>query len=258
VTLRVLLVDDEPRARLRLAHLITRSGAAAVVVGEAGDGVSASAAINHLRPDVILLDLRMPGVDGMTLARQLAQLPDAPLVIFTTAHDRALDAFATAAVDYLLKPIEQARLAAALERAAARLAERAARLALHATAAVTAPGAAQLADLLVPPLRLSARSGAEIRLYDPRHITRLWSEDKYTLFRHGGLERILDESLNVLESVLAPLGFLRIHRGELVQLAAIRAVHLGGDVAEVELDDGQRAAVSRRALPTLRRRLAER
>lgn len=255
MTLRVLLVDDEPMARRRLAHLFaTQEGA--TIVGEAGDGVTASAAISQLCPDVVLLDIHMPGIDGLRVAKQLAQLPDAPLVIFVTADSRhALTAFETAAFDYLLKPVEKVRLAKSLERAAARLAER---RAARDHAAITAPGAAGLADLLVPPLQLSARSGAEIRFFDPRHITRLWSEDKYTIFRYDGVERIIDESLTVLESLLSPLGFLRIHRGELIQLSAILALHAEGDVATVELNDGQLAAVSRRSLPTLRRRLLER
>lgn len=253
MTLRVLLVDDEPMARRRLAHLITRIGGV-TIVGEAGDGITASAAIAQLCPDLVLLDIHMPGVDGITVADKLLRVPDAPLVIFVTAdRSRAVAAFEAAALDYLLKPLGEERLATAFARASARLAERRA-----ARREITQPGAAQLADALVPHLRVTVRAGGEVRFFDPRHITRLWSEDKYTVFRYDGVERLLDESLSVLEGQLAPLGFLRVHRGELIQLAAIRAVHAEGDVATVELVDGQLASVSRRSLPTLRRRIAER
>jgi DNA-binding LytR/AlgR family response regulator len=262
IPLRVLLVDDEPLARKRLARLLAQC-AGTSLVGECGDGQAAASLIRTLSPDVVLLDIRMPGLDGLTLAAHLARTqapePARPLVIFTTAHaDHALEAFDAAALDYLLKPIELPRLARALDRARARLAALAA-LPTPASPIASAPCPplrSGLADLLAPPLRLTARSGDTFRLFDPAAITRLWSQDKYTAFLHDGVEHLLDESLTTLEQRLAPLGFLRVHRSELVALHHIRALHLDGDLATLELDDGQRAPVSRRYLPQLRRRLA--
>lgn len=291
--LRVLIVDDEPLARRRLARLVSRQDEAErdlELIGEAGDGDSAATIIRALAPDVVLLDIRMPGVDGVALARQLAAAPSlVPVVIFTTAHpEHAVDAFDAGAVDYLLKPIDPALLDRAFARARERLAARRAlgARAPHspapapapatATATTTSstslssstssppspqlPGASPLArELLAPPPappRLTARCGATVRLFDPRLISRFWAEDKYTVFRHGGAEHLLDESLLSLAQRLAPWGFLRVHRKELVQLARIRALHAEGETAELELDDDQRAPVSRRCLPILRRHLA--
>ena len=250
-SLRILLVDDEPLARKRLARLVGQC-ASSEIIGECGDGEAAATAIRALSPDVVLLDIRMPGLDGLSLASHLARLqPSRPLVIFTTAHaDHALEAFDAAALDYLLKPIELPRLARALDRARARLAD--------APPAPKEPAAgSSLAALLAPPLRLTARSGDTFRLFDPAAITRLWSQDKYTAFLHDGVEQLLDESLSSLEQRLASHHFVRVHRSELVSLRRIRALHLDGDLATVELDDGQRAPVSRRYLPQLRRHLSD-
>lgn len=260
--LRLLLADDEPLALRRLTRLLTQCPDV-TVVAQARDGETAAAAIREQAPDLVLLDIHMPGLDGLTLAAHLARThPTRPLVIFTTAHaSHAVDAFDTSAVDYLLKPLELPRLLRALERARARLSARGSPAA--PAAAVEPPPPPSLAgdpraDLLSPPLRLTARSGDTFRLFDPRHITRLWSQDKYTAFLFAQVEHLLDESLTSLEARLAPLSFLRVHRAELVALPHIRALHLDGDTATVSLSDGQLAPVSRRYLPLLRRRLEER
>ena len=115
--MRVLIVDDEPPARARLAALLAELPGFDVV-GEAGDGQSAVEAAMAHDPDIVLLDIRMPGMDGIEAARHLAGLPQPPAVIFTTAYDRyALEAFETQAVGYLLKPVRQQRLTEALEKA---------------------------------------------------------------------------------------------------------------------------------------------
>lgn len=257
--LRLLLADDEPLALRRLARLLTQCPEVAVVA-QARDGEAAAAAIRAHDPDLVLLDIRMPGLDGLTLAAHLARArPSRPLVIFTTAHaGHAVDAFDTSAVDYLLKPLELPRLLRALERSRARLSALAASPPAPLSPPPASPPGDALADLLAPPLRLTARSGDTFRLFDPRHITRLWSQDKYTAFLFAQVEHLLDESLTSLEARLAPLSFLRVHRAELVALPHIRALHLEGDTATVSLSDGQLAPVSRRYLPLLRRRLDER
>ena len=236
--MRVLVVDDEPLARRRLVRMLGRIPGV-VVTGEAEDGLAARHLLHAERPEVVLLDIQMPELDGLTL---MELEPDMPPVVFTTAYDQhAVRAFELAAVDYLLKPVQQARLEQALARARRREAARD-MAALHAH---LHPGA-------MP--RLVARHQGSLRLLDPRQVTRLFASDKYTIVRVDGDELMLDDSLNSLEERLAAHGFLRVHRGELINLAAVRAVHEAGGT-EVELTDGQRARVSRRMATELKRRL---
>ena len=118
MSLRVLIVDDEPPARERLRSMLAEAGDFEVA-GEAGNGEQALDMVDRLTPDIVLLDVRMPGIDGLEVARHLAALPEPPAVIFTTAFDEyALQAFDSEAVAYLLKPIRAEKLRAALAKAA--------------------------------------------------------------------------------------------------------------------------------------------
>jgi len=120
--LRALIVDDERLAREELAYLVERQGGAEVV-GQAGDGIQALGLVEDLDPDLVFLDVQMPGMSGFTLARQLLQRPMPPELVFVTAFDQhAVEAFQVNAVDYLLKPVDPARLDQAVQRAARRLA----------------------------------------------------------------------------------------------------------------------------------------
>jgi DNA-binding LytR/AlgR family response regulator len=216
------------------------------VVGEAENGHDALERIRTLRPDCVLLDIRMPGMDGLDLARAA---PDLPPIVFTTAFDRyAVEAFGTDAVDYLLKPVRQERLEAALSRVAARR-----------TAADPAHVRALLERLAregsAEPPRVTARSGKTVRLFDAREIGRFHAADRYTLFRHKGQDYVLDESLNALEVRLKPHGFLRVHRSELLNLHLVESVSLEGSTCTVSLRDGEEVPVSRRMAPDLKRRL---
>src|SRR5579885_3290312 len=117
MAMRVLIVDDEPLARERLAALLQECGEV-TVVGEAGDGRAAVEAVERLRPDVVLLDVRMPVMDGLEAARHLARFDTPPAIVFCTAYDEhALAAFEATAIDYLVKPVRAERLKTALERA---------------------------------------------------------------------------------------------------------------------------------------------
>jgi DNA-binding LytR/AlgR family response regulator len=234
VILRVVIVDDEAMARRRLVQLITRRGGA-VVIGEAADAEDGEALVAAVDPDVVLLDVRMPGRDGLSLARGLGSRPVRPAVIFTTAHaEFAVGAFDAEAVDYLLKPIAADQLARALDRAAARIAASGARL---------------------EPPRIPVRAGNVVSMVPALAVTRFRSIDKYTAFVAEGVEHLTEQPLVELEEQLAPWGFLRVHRSELIQLARVRGLHLDGATGEVELDDGQRVRISKRLLPSLRRRL---
>lgn len=222
--MRILVVDDEPIARARLVRLIAGIEGAEVA-GEASDGGEAIARARELSPDVLLLDIDMPGLDGLAVAED----PSVPAVIFTTAHkDYALEAFELNAVDYLLKPVSRERL----ERALAR---------------VRAPAAPEVNE----PWRLVITDGSVRRFVDARTVDSFTADRKYVVARIDGEELLLRESLDALERRLAPLGFVRAHRGALVRRAAIAAYDAtkGGTLI---LQSGERVPVSRRAAARVR------
>jgi len=231
--MRVMIVDDESVARQRLMRLL-KDIPNTSVVGEAGDAREALALLPSLGPDLILLDVEMPGVDGLTLAA----LPTLPAVIFVTAHaDRALQAFEVGAHDYLVKPVSLARLTSALDKVRARL-----------------PRDHDLSNDTPEPdewWRLTVTDGTLRRFVDAREVPCFVATDKYVSFTAQGRELLLRESLDALEERLGPHGFLRAHRGALVRRSAVEAFDQreGGTLVLV---DGERIPVSRRALPVIR------
>ncbi|MCB9748653.1 MAG: response regulator transcription factor [Myxococcales bacterium] len=231
--MRVLIVDDEPLARQRLRRLLD-PWPEVTVVGEAADADEALARVREAAPECVLLDIELPGLDGMNLALGHALPP----IIFVTAYpEHAVTAFEAEAVDYLVKPVRADRLRRALARARARL---------DARAPAERPAG------FVP---VTARRGAQVHVFDARRVLRFRAEQKYTSFLVDGREQLTDEPLGQLERRLAAHGYVRTHRAELVRLDAIASLHLEGRHAHVELADGQRAVVSRRQLLTLKRLL---
>lgn len=228
--LKVLVVDDEPLARRRLIRMLGRIGDVEVI-GEADNGEEA---LRHLREhpcDLLLLDIDMPRMDGLELAEQ----PRLPAIVFTTAHaEHALRAFEVAAADYLLKPISQTRLAESIER-------------VRAARGLTSTG--------VVPLRITAREGSTVHIVDVREVDRFHASHKCSVFWHRGRELLLDDSLNTLEQRLAPLGFFRSHRAELIRVEAVVALEVEGGQVRARMRDGSTAAVGRRTLAELKRRL---
>jgi two-component system LytT family response regulator len=251
--MRALVVDDEAPARRRLIRMLERISEVEVV-GEAADGIEALERITSTTPDVVFLDIQMPALDGLALARAV----DLPPFVFVTAHDEhALAAFEVGAADYLLKPINHARLLEALERVRVRLGTRALAAAakaeldeLRATLARLVGGAGGESSP-----RISARHGSIVRIFEAQEIGRFYASDKYTSFQQAGQEQILDESLSELELRLQDRTFMRVHRSELVNLTWVRALHGEAGGAWLELRDGQRAIVSRRMLAEVKRRL---
>ncbi len=244
--MRVLVVDDEPLARRRLLRMLAEIDGVESA-GEAGDGVEALAAIERDRPDAVLLDIRMPGLDGLSLA---ASRRDLPPIIFTTAYDEhAVEAFEVSALDYLLKPVKAERL----ERALAKVGRQPGGLDGARIESLLARIAAQTEARKAP--RISARSGGTLRLFELDEITRFHASEKCVVFQKDGREYVLDETLNALAERLAEHGFFRCHRAELVNLAHARALRSEGGVTRVGLSDGQAADVSRRELAELKRRL---
>jgi two-component system response regulator AlgR len=197
--LKVLIVDDEPPARERLRGLLTEIGDVDVI-GEAGTGAEALSCVHDLAPDVLLLDVRMPGMDGLEAARHLNVLEEPPAVIFTTAYDQyAVEAFEAHAVGYLLKPVRKEQLAAALARAG-RLTR------------------AQLQTLAAAGTRrshIAARRRDGLRLIPLEEVQYFLADQKYTTVRHLGGEDLIEDSLRLLESEFGA-SFVRIHRNALV------------------------------------------
>ena len=217
--LRVFIVDDEPPARNRLRDLLDDCSdqLALEVVGEAGNGQEALDKLAEIPADVVLLDIRMPQMDGIEVARHLQKLPKPPVVIFTTAYDAyAIKAFDLNAIDYLLKPIRLGRLFEALNRA---------RAAVPAQTEV-------LRDLLPEPRKnLSIHERGKIHLIPVEQVLYLRAELKYITVRTAEREYMIDESLNALEKEFAAR-FVRIHRNSLVAKAAIAGFEKGGDEGE--------------------------
>ncbi len=241
--LAVVVVDDETVARRRLRRLLT--GLEGVeVVGEAAHAEEALSVIDATAPDVVLLDIQMPEVDGIELAQQL---PQGLAVVFVTAFERyAVQAFEAAAVDYLLKPVSAERLAAALDRVR--------RLERGQDARTLRRLAQRLRERDEPP-RIAARSGESVHLFDPAAIARFHAQRGYTAFQQDGRRYLLDESIAELESRLEEWGFLRVHRSELIRLAAVRGLRKIDDQVVIDLEDGQQAPVSRRRVTALKRAL---
>ncbi len=248
-TLRVLIADDEPLIRLGIRRAL-EAMPGVTVAGECGAVDDAVAAIAGNRPDLVVLDVQMPGGTGLDVVRALG--PDRmPAVIFVTAFDAyAVQAFEINAVDYVLKPFDPERLQQAVERARTRLegdgtqalAERLqALLAAHAAAAPSPASAA-------PPVvdRLAVRDGERFDLVPVDSIDWIEAADNYVRLHCGRTRHVLGETLTSLERRLDRRRFLRIHRSRMVNRTRVVAVHvLLGGTYELELRDGTRLASGR-------------
>ena len=208
--IRVLIVDDEPPARERLGRMLA-DVPGMVVVGEAGNGADAIAAAARLAPDVVLLDIRMPGMDGIEAARHLNALEDPPAMVFVTAHDEhALAAFEAQALGYLLKPVRQEKLARAIQRAAR-------------VAGAQLLRVAEQSQLGRRRQQVCARLGDQLRLIPVEDIYYFAAGQKYVTVRHRGGSDLIDDSLRALADEFAP-DFVRIHRNSLVAARHVGAV----------------------------------
>ena len=244
--MRVLVVDDEPAARRRLQALLAELGEECV--GEAANGVEALAQSSELAPDVLLLDIAMPEVDGFDVARHLGE--PRPLLIFQTAYDEhALRAFEHEALDYVLKPVTRERLAAALDRARRRLAERA--MPKVAPEVLTRLAAALRPAAVARP-RLLVREGRGHRLLPFRSILRFEAEDGLVFAHTKAGRHLTDYTLAELEERTGN-EFLRLSRAELVNTEAVATFGSNGDgSATLTLLDGTTLHVSRRRAAAVR------
>jgi two-component system response regulator AlgR len=242
--LRVLIVDDELPARERLQALVTELPGC-TIAGICSNGTDALAQIGKLKPSVVLLDIRMPGMTGIEVARHLGALDDPPAIVFTTAYDEyALEAFESQAIGYLLKPVRSERLAQALKQAS--------RLRVP-----------QLLGLGTPAAPLAARQHVAVRVRDElklipvKDIRYFRADQKYVTVRHLAGEDLIDESLKQLEEEFAQ-DFVRAHRSILVGIAHVEALERAGGEEGYALKlrgEAEPLAVSRRQLAELRKRL---
>lgn len=240
--LRVLIADDEAPARERLRALLAESGDAQVV-GEAANGEEALRLVDECDPDIVLLDVRMPGLDGIETARRIAENPAPPAVIFTTAFDEyALKAFDAQAVAYLLKPIRREKLAAAIAQAGR----------------LTRPQLAQAAlaaRYIERRTHIAVRHRDGTRLVPVENVLFFQADQKYTTVRHEAGEELIEDSLKSLEDEFGS-ALVRIHRNTLVNVARLTAIERDPDgQCFVRLRGcDARLAVSRRMASELRDR----
>ena len=245
--IKVFIADDEEPARERLKELLgdIAEELPTSVVGEARNGLETLEQLPDSGAELLLLDIQMPGMGGLEVARHVASLPEPPTVVFVTAHDRhAVEAFELNALDYLLKPVRAERLAAALKKASVPNREQLAR-------------AAQTAREYI-----SVSERNRIVLVPVREIIFLRAEQKYVTLRTRNREHLIEEPLVALEREFAA-SFVRIHRNCLVARAAIRGFERGADGDDephwlVVLDGlDEKLPVSRRQWPALRELVAE-
>jgi len=244
--LSAVVVDDEPLARELLRELLGRLPDV-TVVAECANGFEAVKAIAERAPDVVFLDVQMPKLDGFEVLSLLPKREDGrPVVVFVTAYDQyAVKAFEANAVDYLLKPFDRARLAAALERVRSRLAA--------GRAAPPPDLAAEARDPARPVSRVVVRDGANISVLPIATIDWVKAEDDYVLLRAGGRDHLKAETLARLEAQLPKDRFLRIHRSYLVNLDRLVRLEAGASGAPAAiLRDGTALPVSRAGARRLR------
>ncbi|RRV09105.1 DNA-binding response regulator [Pseudomonas sp. v388] len=247
--MNVLIVDDEPLARERLSRLVSEIEGYRVLEPSAANGEEALALIENLKPDVVLLDIRMPGIDGLQVAAKLCEREAPPAVVFCTAHDEfALDAFQVSAVGYLVKPVRSENLIEALKKA-----ERPNRVQL---AAMTRPAAESGNG---PRSHISARTRKGIELIPLDQVIFFIADHKYVTLRHDGGEVLLDEPLKALEDEFGDR-FVRIHRNALVareRIERLQRTPLGHFQLFLRGLNGDALIVSRRHVAGVRKMMQQ-
>ena len=230
--LRTLIVDDEPLAAERL-QILCAANPAIDLIGTAGDGEAALRLVEALDPDLLLLDIAMPGLDGMGVARALADRPKRPAIIFCTAFDRfAVEAFDVAAVDYVLKPVAPDRLTRAVERV------------LGALDADPAPAAAAVESAFATEFWVPHRS--EMIRIAAIDIDRIDAERDYMRLHVGPRSYLLHHTIGELERRLDPDRFIRLHRSTIVRRDRIaKLVHDGMGAWHAVLADGAEVRIGR-------------
>jgi two-component system LytT family response regulator len=263
-SLRVLIVDDEPLGRRRVAGLV-RKEPGVEIVGMIGDGVSAVEAIRSLKPDLVFLDVQMPGMSGLDVVRTVGPA-DMPTTVFVTAYDKhALTAFDLAAIDYLVKPFDDERFKEALQRA-----RRSARLesanalqekllaVLHEAGAADRAGPASRFPLPASRYieRIRVESRGKVRFIAVSDIDCILASGPYAELVVGDRKHLIREAMQNLENQLDPARFVRIHRSAIVQLDRVEALLKSpGGECDVQLKNGVKVRVARSRREELEKRL---
>lgn len=247
--MNVLIVDDEPLARERLTRMVSNIEGYSVLEPSASNGDEALTLIDNLKPDVVLLDIRMPGLDGLQVAARLCERDTPPAVVFCTAHGEfAVDAFQVSAVGYLVKPVSADELTDALKKA-----ERPNRVQL---AALTRPAAESGTG---PRTHISARTRKGIELIPLDQVIYFIADHKYVTLRHVGGEVLLDEPLKALEDEFGDR-FVRIHRNALVareRIERLQRTPLGHFQLFLKGLGGDALTVSRRHVAGVRKMMQQ-
>jgi two-component system LytT family response regulator len=259
--LRAMIVDDEPLARQRIADML-RGEADIEIVAEIDNGTAAVEAVRAEKPDLLFLDVQMPGKTGLDVVRELG-VDDMPLTIFVTAYDKhALEAFNVAAVDYLVKPFDDDRFEQALQRAR-RIIElnevdrlRSKLLSVlqgeRATDRETPPPATK-SDYIE---RIPVEMRGKVRVVPVSEIDFIIASGPYADLYSGDRKYVIREAMQTLEDRLDPDAFIRTHRSVIVRLDLIETLHKGaGGDYEVQLKSGRRLRVSRSRLEALEKKL---
>ncbi len=243
--MQVLITDDEPLARARLRSLIDEIDGIDVI-GEACNGKESLLLSNQLKPDIVLLDIRMPGIDGLEAASHLCTYEKPPAVIFTTAYsDHALAAFESNAVDYLLKPIRKQRLEQALKKA-----HQLNRAQLHALSEDT--GSRDVRT------HICVQSRESMQLIPLADVIYFHADHKYVTVRHRTGEVLIEEPLKDLEQEFQD-EFIRIHRSTLISASSLTGIEKAPDGGYQVLlrDIEDRLEISRRHVASLRKHLSQ-
>lgn len=249
--IRALVVDDQPMARERLLALLAAAGDIEVA-GTCETGPEAVACIRRERPDLVFLDMQMPGLDGLGVVEAIG--PDQmPVTIFVTAYDDyAVDAFEAQALDYLLKPFARERFDRALERARRAIAD--ARLA--ASASQMTQLVAELRRPATNGSRVLVRAGGRVSFVDVPAIDWVEAEGNYVRLHVGHQSHVIRETMADVLTRLAPAGFARVHRSAIVNVARVRELRVaGGGDYDAVLASGTLVPVSRSHREALEARL---
>ncbi len=260
VPIRTLIVDDEPLARERL-HELLDDRSDAMIVGEAEDGLEAADAIRNMDPDLIFLDVQMPGLSGIDVIEEVGR-EEMPVTVFVTAYDQyAIKAFDLAAVDYLLKPFDDERFEEAFERARTRIVDQDAdaisrrllRMLQEKDPSLLDEEKASDESYLE---RIAVQGRGKARIVSVDDITHITADGSYAELHTPDGTHVIRERMKALSSRLDPSEFVRVHRSAIVRLDEVEMIlRSGGGNYAVRLEDGTTVSVSRGRIEEVQDRL---